>query len=475
MRVEKKIRRNYVLADFLSTNVALLLFNIFRYYDLPIVNHSFSTLQEFLTSRILISGQIVFPLFMLFIYWLSGVYGAVNTRSRASELATTAYTAIIGTLSLFFVALINDLTLDRTRDYTLFIVLFVLLFALVYIPRLYLTLRVKKRISRGEIYYNVLIVGYSSVPQLFHRQIAKLRPEMGMKVVGLVDAENRARYSVNGIDMPIYDLDDIARVCAENDIKRLILIPHPAGWNSLMEVVGRLISLDIPSYVAAEDLPSFMFNTELVNLRSEPFIDVCSSHLSTSTLNIKRSFDVVISITMLLLTAVPMAVFALLIKLDTEGPVFYRQRRVGLHRKPFDIIKLRTMFIGSEADGRPELSRPGDSRVTRTGRFLRKYRIDELPQFYNVLKGDMSIVGPRPERPHFIEQIVERDPAYTVIHRVRPGITSLGMVKYGYASNIDELMRRSKFDMLYLENISFVTDMKIILYTAHTVLSGRGV
>lgn len=475
MIIEKKSRYQYVLADFLSTNIALFIFNVFRYYDLPIVSYSFRSLQTFLTSPVLIFGQIVYPLFMLFVYWLSGVYGVVSLRSRTSELAVTAHTALIGTLSLFFVALINDLTLDRTRDYTLFFVLFGLLFIFVYVPRLWLTLRVKKRIRRGEIYYNVLVVGYSSVPQLFHRQIAHLRPEMGMRVVGLVDAENRAQYSITGIDLPIYDIDDIADVCAQNDVKRLLLIPRPGQWHRVMEIVDRIISLDIPSYVAAEELPSMMFNAQLVNLRSEPFIDLCNTHLSISTLNLKRTFDVVISVMMLALSALPIAVFALLIKFDSPGPAFYRQQRVGLHKKLFNIIKLRTMFVDSESEGKPELSHPGDNRVTGIGRFLRKYRIDELPQFYNVLKGDMSIVGPRPERPHFLEEIVKRDPSYSIIHRIRPGITSLGMVKYGYASNIDELMRRSRFDLFYLEKISFITDLKIILYTANTVLKGRGV
>ncbi len=133
------------------------------------------------------------------------------------------------------------------------------------------------------------------------------------------------------------------------------------------------------------------------------------------------------------------------------------------------------MCQNAEADGKPELSYPGDIRVTRVGRILRKYRLDELPQFFNVLRGDMSIVGPRPERPEFMEEMHRRNPAATLIHRVRPGITSLGMVRYGYASNMDEIMRRLQYDLLYLENISILTDLKIILHTANTVLSGKGV
>lgn len=192
-------------------------------------------------------------------------------------------------------------------------------------------------------------------------------------------------------------------------------------------------------------------------------------------MHIKRLCDVILSLLALVVVFVPMVFVALAVKIDSKGPIFYRQNRVGLHRRQFKIIKLRTMRCDAEADGRPRLSRPGDTRVTRLGRVLRKYRIDEIPQLINILLGDMSLVGPRPERPEFVEEMRLRNPATTLIFSVRPGLTSLGMVRYGYASNIDGMMRRLQYDLLYLENMSLLTDLKIILFTVRTVLLGKGV
>lgn len=475
MTAESRLRLKYVLVDFISTSIAILLFNVFRYYQLPVANHAFGTILSFLSSPMLIIGQIIFPGFMMLVYYMSGIYSAVYLRSRVSELTTTMSTALIGTVMLFFAALINDLTLERSRDYSLFVMLFALMFLVVYIPRLVMTWRATRRLIRGDISFPALIVGYSSVPQLYPRQLEKLSPTIGVNAVGLIDYENRARFCTSGTDLPIYDMKDIAAMIRRLGIKRIIVIPHPGGWNKTLDVVSGLFSLDVPVFIAADGLPSYMFNTRIINLTSEPFIDITSTHLSASVLNTKRTFDVLISALMLVLTALPVAIAAVAIKLDSRGPVFYRQQRVGRHKKMFEIIKLRTMYVDSEPDGKPALSRVGDSRVTPVGRFLRKYRLDELPQFFNVLCGHMSLVGPRPERPHYIEEIVRRDPSYTLLHRVRPGITSLGMVKYGYASTVDQMVRRMQYDLLYLDNISMLTDLKIIIYTVYTVLSGKGV
>jgi lipopolysaccharide/colanic/teichoic acid biosynthesis glycosyltransferase len=153
--------------------------------------------------------------------------------------------------------------------------------------------------------------------------------------------------------------------------------------------------------------------------------------------------------------------------------VFFKQTRIGLHGKPFSIIKYRTMVVNAEANG-PALSSKEDKRITSIGRTLRKYRLDEIPQFYNVLVGDMSLVGPRPERQFFIDQIMPVAPHYKHLQRVRPGITSWGMVKYGYAENIEQMIERLKFDILYIENMSLAMDFRIMIYTVKTIIQGRG-
>jgi lipopolysaccharide/colanic/teichoic acid biosynthesis glycosyltransferase len=166
-------------------------------------------------------------------------------------------------------------------------------------------------------------------------------------------------------------------------------------------------------------------------------------------------------------------VIALAVKREKSGSVIYSQERIGYHKHPFKIYKFRTMRADAEADG-PSLSSDKDSRVTRVGRFLRKYRLDELPQFFNVLRGDMSLVGPRPEREYYIRQIVAKAPYYNLVHQVRPGITSWGMVKYGYATTVDQMIERLQYDLLYLDNISLQVDLKILFHTVNTVLTGKG-
>jgi exopolysaccharide biosynthesis polyprenyl glycosylphosphotransferase len=187
----------------------------------------------------------------------------------------------------------------------------------------------------------------------------------------------------------------------------------------------------------------------------------------------KRAFDICASLIALILLMPVFAVLAALIRMDSPGPVFFRQERIGKGGKPFFIWKFRSMRVDAEKSG-PALSSENDPRITKIGLFLRKLRLDELPQFWNVLRGDMSIVGPRPERQYFIDQIVQVAPHYRHLHKIRPGITSWGQVKYGYAENVEEMVERLKFDILYMENMSIGLDLKILLYTLIVIVEGRG-
>jgi len=184
--------------------------------------------------------------------------------------------------------------------------------------------------------------------------------------------------------------------------------------------------------------------------------------------------DMVLSI-ISLIVLLPLIIFLVIgVKMSSPGPVLYRQQRVGRFGKHFKIYKFRSMYHNAEENG-PELSSKHDPRVTRFGQFMRRHRLDEIPNFINVLKGDMALVGPRPEREYFINKITEQAPHYIHLHKVKPGITSWGQVKYGYAESVEEMIKRLRYDILYIENMSLFVDLKILFYTAITIVKGRGV
>ena len=195
--------------------------------------------------------------------------------------------------------------------------------------------------------------------------------------------------------------------------------------------------------------------------------------MSDAEICIKRAFDIITSAIGLLVLSPLFGLIALQIKLGSKGPVFYSQERVGLYGLPFKIYKFRTMIDHAES-GVPQLTLDDDPRITKGGRWLRKYRLDELPQLWNILRGDMSIVGPRPERPYFIEQIMKEAPYYCLLYKVRPGLTSWGPIRVGYTDTMEKMIERLNSDVVYVENMSLLLDLKILFFTIGVIIHGKG-
>jgi len=463
-----------VAGDFISTNIAVLLFNIYRYNHINNVLW-FDSLTDYLLYYPVELEQLLVPLVMLGIYWITGYYNTVFLKSRLEELGGTIISVFVGSVIFFFVALIDDLTPDRYESYLSLFVLIGIMFGCVYTSRFIITSIATKQIRTGAWCKNTLVVGIAQKAISMAGRIADAQPWMGMKIVGFVNVQDYPAdvAEINGI--PVIGQMQLPEVCDSLDVSNFVIVPHQNGFKATLELINRLLPYG-RSVLMAPDLYSMLTAQKRIsNIVGEPLVDVAHANIGNSTKNIKRLMDIVLSVFALILLSPLMVVLAVLVRLDSPGPVIYRQERIGIHKMPFILYKFRSMRSDAESNGIPLLSSVSDSRVTRIGHFLRKYRLDELPQFWNVLKGDMSLVGPRPEREYYIEQITRHTPYYTLIQQVRPGLTSLGMVKYGYASNIDGMLERLRYDLLYLENVSILMDLKIMIYTVKTVLTGKGI
>ena len=295
---------------------------------------------------------------------------------------------------------------------------------------------------------------------------------MGYHISGFIPEDDATPVEVEK-ELVAGTLSGLASVVADKKIDELVLAAETEDNKKLLTILYSLYHYKLPIKVLADKL-SMLSQVKIKTIRGIPLVNVTENNLSAVEKNIKFVMDKVVSVLVLLIFSPMYLYIAWRVKKDSPGPVFFRQERIGYMGKPFYIYKFRTMYVDAEDNG-PLLSSEKDKRITPFGHILRKYRLDEFPQFWNVLKGDMSIVGPRPERKYFIDQIVKKAPFYYLLHNVRPGITSLGMVKYGYANDVDKMIERLKYDILYYENMSLVLDITILIYTVRTVFTGKGI
>jgi len=429
-------------------------------------------LVSYLKSNMVVAGQIFFPLLMMVTYAFSGYYNNVCRKSRIQELLTTAASAVINTLLIFFLALINDVIGVRGSDYEMIFIMWALLFGFVYCMRAIITNVASNKIKSRKWTFPALVIGSGSAAVTFVNKLNAKRRSSGYDIRGYVNIPGEN--PVKGNPLPCYELDELKEVCDKEGIWELIVVPTRDDSHQTMNTLNKLFGLGLPIMISPERFNMIQSQVRISDFYGEPLVNISRSSMSDSGKNIKRAIDVIVSVAALIALMPLYAVVACVIKATSPGPIFYLQERIGLHNKPFNIIKFRSMVQDAEVGGQPQLSQDDDPRITPFGRFMRKYRIDELPQFWNVLKGDMAMVGPRPERKYYIDQIIQRVPAYALLHQVRPGITSMGMVKFGYAKNLDEMVERVKYDLMYLDNMSLLNDLKILIYTIKIVFTGRG-
>lgn len=463
----------YVISDYLTSAVAWLLFFVFRkkFIEYPF-EFSWDAVSE---NQNFWLGIIFIPFGWLILYGLQGLYHNMFRKSRLKEFAQVFVSSIIGCLVIFFVFVLDDTVHNDYTSYykSIGFLLTAQIFLNGFFRYLITTLSARK-IHKGLMGFNTLIIGSNEKAQKLYLELENAKKSAGYKILGFLNvATNKDSYILSEHIQHLGSYEEANKIIEEKSVEEVIIALESKEHEMIQNIITNLQESDVKIKIIPDLYNILTGQVKMNSILHAALIEINMGDMSSWQVVAKRLIDIFVSGLVLTIGAPFYLLLSLMVKLSSKGPIFFMQERIGLRGKPFKIIKFRSMYIDAEKDG-PALAKDKDSRITPIGRIFRKTRLDETPQFWNVLKGDMSLVGPRPERQFFIDQIIVKAPQYKYLHKVKPGITSWGQVKYGYAENVDEMIDRLKYDLIYMENRSIIVDFKILIHTILVVIQGRG-